>query len=355
MLQISFGPRAVRNEMKNIMRFWLDKGASGFRIDMAFSLIKNDKNFKENILLWQQVRRMLDSEYPNAVMISEWGDPLYAIKSGFHADLLLNFGDRDDTFRRFVGNRILYDKKNQDYFGVLDGQKSFSLEKAMQRFMDVYKKTRSKGLLSPSTGSHDVARISDGRSQSALKLIYTWLLTMPVAPFIYYGDEIGMKYFNLNSKEGGYERTGSRTPMQWDKSKNCGFSKAAKKSLYLPVDESKNKPTVSKQIDSKKSLLSFVRKLITLRLENPALDTDGSMKVLFCRDNSALVYLRQKKNNKILVALNPYSKNSRLEFTSNIKIKSVDIILGKKCKFKSDKNSISLEIPPKSFSIIKLS
>ena len=63
-------------------------------------------------------------------------------------------------------------------------------------------------------------------------------MTMPGIPFVYYGDEIGMEYIpDMPSKEGGFTRTGSRTPMQWKKGKNAGFSDGAKELLYLPVNE----------------------------------------------------------------------------------------------------------------------
>ena len=60
---------------------------------------------------------------------------------------------------------------------------------------------------------------------------------MPGAPFIYYGDEIGMRYVEgLTSVEGGYGRTGSRSPMQWNATKNAGFSTAESENLYIPID-----------------------------------------------------------------------------------------------------------------------
>ena len=70
-----------------------------------------------------------------------------------------------------------------------------------------------------------------------LKIAYAMFLTLPGVPFIYYGDEIGMRYFELPTKEGGYTRTGTRTPMQWSEGNNKGFSTAPADKLYLPVDE----------------------------------------------------------------------------------------------------------------------
>ena len=76
------------------------------------------------------------------------------------------------------------------------------------------------------------------------------LLTMPGVPFIYYGDEIGMKFLpEVPNKEGGtlgkVQRCGSRTPMQWSKEKNAGFSTAPADELYLPIDPSESRPDVA--------------------------------------------------------------------------------------------------------------
>ena len=90
----------------------------------------------------------------------------------------------------------------------------------------------------------------------------TFFLTMPGVPFIYYGDEIGMKYqMNLSNKEGSNERSGTRTPMQWTKGKNAGFSTSAPDKLYFPVDTENGKLTVEAQQGDQNSLLSYTRKL----------------------------------------------------------------------------------------------
>lgn len=80
------GPRATLAELMKIMRFWLDMGCDGFRVDMASSLIKNDEDGKGNMALWRKVRTFLDEKYPEAVLVSEWMDPEKAIGGGFHMD-----------------------------------------------------------------------------------------------------------------------------------------------------------------------------------------------------------------------------------------------------------------------------
>jgi len=85
------GPRAMRKELCKIMAFWLDLGCDGFRVDMAASLIKNDPGNKETKNLWREIRQWLNKDYPDAVLIAEWGDPMEAIDAGFHIDFMLHF------------------------------------------------------------------------------------------------------------------------------------------------------------------------------------------------------------------------------------------------------------------------
>jgi glycosidase len=81
----------VREELKNIMRFWFDMGASGFRVDMAGSLVKNDPDGKATAALWHEFRQWMDKEYPDCALVSEWSQPQVAIPAGFHMDFLLPF------------------------------------------------------------------------------------------------------------------------------------------------------------------------------------------------------------------------------------------------------------------------
>jgi glycosidase len=143
---------------------------------------------------------------------------------------------------------------------------------------------------------------------------------MPGVPFIYYGDEIGMKFLpDVPNKEGGtlhaslgeVRRCGSRTPMQWSKGKNAGFSTAPPEKLYLPIDPSESRPDVATEEEDPTSLLNFTRALLKLRREHPALANAADFQPLYAEKNGyPFVYLRQGGGERIVISINPADKPS---------------------------------------------
>lgn len=303
------GPMATLEEMKNIMRFWLTMGCDGFRVDMAGSLVKQDEEGKGTITLWKKVRRFLDEEFPKAAMVSEWGEPDKSLQGGFHMDFLLHFGPSryNDLFRC-----------EHPYF-CREGKGDISEFTA--KYKENYEKSEKKGLICIPSGNHDMGRLAHLLDQEEMKIAFAFLLSMPGAPFIYYGDEIGMRYLeHLTSVEGGYDRTGSRTPMQWDSSVNAGFSTAAKERLYIRQDESDDRPTVEKQQADKDSLYHEIKKLIQIRQAHKALQSKGEIEFVYARKETyPFAYMRSTKGEKILVVLNPSDKEVKFECSLELK------------------------------------
>ena len=85
--------------MKNVMRFWLNLGCDGFRIDMAGSIVKKDDG-SETSKYWKTVREFLDKEYPGTFTVAEWSYPKDAVKGGFNADFFHWFNGYDDLFQK---------------------------------------------------------------------------------------------------------------------------------------------------------------------------------------------------------------------------------------------------------------
>ena len=216
------------------------------------------------------------------------------------------------------------DKKrnvNNDWQGnsYFDSEGKGNFEEFLEDYLALRRSTVGKGYIAIPTGNHDLPRYSVGRTQEELKLICTFTLTMPGVPFIYYGDEIGLRYqADLPSKEGGYNRTGSRTPMQWTKGKNLGFSEGEEADLYLPVDKSEDAPTVEEQLADENSLLHTVRKLVDLRKNSNALSSDGDVKFLN-RENRGypLVYERTDGKEIYFICINPTAEKFSVDVGNN--------------------------------------
>lgn len=284
------------------MRFWLQMGCDGFRVDMAGSLVKNDPDGLGTIRLWQTIRPFLDKEFPEAAMVSEWGEPDKSLQAGFDMDFLLHFGPShyNDLFRC-----------EEPYFST---RGKGSAAAFVKNYKESRKKAGEKGLICIPSGNHDMDRLARTLHGDELKVAFAFLLTMPGAPFIYYGDEIGLRYVeNLVSVEGGYSRTGSRSPMQWNHGVNLGFSNASPEKLYIPTDDKPNSPTVEDQMKDPNSLYYEVKKLIALRREHSALLSDGDIEfVSDGADGSPLAYIRSSADEKILVVVNPADREAVL-------------------------------------------
>ncbi|CAM3237927.1 alpha-amylase family glycosyl hydrolase [Stackebrandtia soli] len=306
------GPTANRAALREIMAFWLDRGADGFRVDMAASLVKDDADGTETARLWTELRAWLDRDHPDAVLLSEWGDPAAAVNAGFHLDFFLHFVGR--AFRSLMDNGAgvqVPDWPPGPCFFDAEGMGS------AVEFLDAWESATAAmkpgGLICLPTSNHDFPRLSCGdRNGEQLRPAMVVILTWPTVPAIYYGDEIGMRYVpGLPAKEGSslgdtYNRAGSRTPMQWNTGPGAGFSSAPADRLYLPIDPAAGAPTVSAQRDDSDSLLHLVRQLIALRRDNPALGPAGDVTVLAGRTRAyPLVFLRGKGDQRFIVAVNP--------------------------------------------------
>ncbi|MDE6274464.1 MAG: glycosylase, partial [Clostridiales bacterium] len=299
--------RATLEEMKRIMRFWLDMGCDGFRVDMAYSLVKNDPEKTGTKRLWQEVRSELDRDYPEAAILAEWSCAEAAIDAGFHMDFYIHFGS--------VGYNALFQTEDFDYVDRSKAVKCFFKEDGegditafLDEFLRKYHYINGRGYMCLPTGNHDMIRYSRRRSEEELKLVASFILLMPTIPFVYYGDEIGMKYAEgLHSKEGGFFRTGSRTPMQWTDGKNKGFSETDG-ALYLPVDLRKDAPNVEEQEKRKDSLLNTIRAFTELRAAEKDLQAGGEFEVVYGEEREYPFVFRR---GKFLIAVNPSGKEAK--------------------------------------------
>jgi maltose alpha-D-glucosyltransferase/alpha-amylase len=238
---------------------------------------------------------MLDQEFPDAAMVSEWNDPSLALRAGFDMDFYLNEpgGGYSTLMRDYYNNggSVHGDKSSEDH-SYFKKDAGGNINRFLGQYLERYEDTKNFGYISLLTCNHDTIRPGYSLDSTELKLAYAFLFTMPGVPFLYYGDEIGMKYLEVPTKEGGYFRTGSRTPMQWDESVNLGFSEADKEDLYLPVDNSEDAPTVESQESDPASLLNTVRSIIALRHQEHDLQADAPLQIVCSEAGQPFIYRR---------------------------------------------------------------
>lgn len=351
--------RASVAAIKEICRFWLDHGCDGFRVDMAGSLVKNDDDAKTaTSRIYHEIREMFDRDYPAAALVAEWSEPELSIPAGFHCDFLLNDPRTPySTLVRDYGNHAGYAVYGGSGFNG-DGKPMPPLEDHsffkkdaggdVRPFIDYYLRTMKtigdRGYISMITGNHDTVRLSYSLDKKEQELFYAFLFTMPGVPFLYYGDEIGMRYLNLPTREGGYFRTGARTPMQWESGKNLGFSDADPGELYLPEDGAEDAPTVESQENDENSMLSVTRRLIALRHADKDLHAQANLEILHAVRKDPLLVCRRGKT---ILAFNTSGAERAYNLKNAAAFAMLDAIGG------AFTRKDELILPPQSFAALK--
>jgi len=311
---------AVRQAMLDVFRFWLVRGVDGFRLDVFNSYFKNaelknnpaqlglrafdrqihihDTDQPEMIPLLNEIRALLDS-YPDRYMVGETflASPQKAIsytgKTKAHAAFNFEFTGQPWHAGKMRSAILKWDDLNGR-----DGWPNYVLN------------------------NHDTRRSAtryhfdpEDLRGKALALL---LLTQRGTPYLYYGEEIGMrdvalKYSEIMDPPGKlywpiYQgRDGCRSPMQWDTSDQAGFSTTLP---WLKVHPGFRDRNVSIQLANEESLLNFYKEALKLRRQHPALHR-GSLKMLEEKPAGILAYIRAAEQERVLVAIN-FSRKKRL-------------------------------------------
>ena len=345
------GPMAMRREIKNIISFWMDKGVDGFRVDMAASLVKNDFDKSATIRLWKDdFTKWFDREYPEGVLIAEWFNPAQSVAA---ADFDIDFFCHDGQYNYstlFFYNRRAFGANANPVAPYFDKSGQGDLRTWFDLYSYQYGAVSGKGYVSMPSGNHDFNRVcTEGRtSPDELKVAMTFFLTMPGVPFIFYGDEIGLKQNpNAPSTDGSGPRASCRIPMLWDSSANGGFSTAPVEKIYIPQDPDPDRMTVEKAEADPNSLLNYVRTLLTLRKGVKALGADGSWRLVSSLDQPyPMVYERSLGDECCYVVLNPSGKS--VSVTLQQATSQPRIIGGsyKKCTYKQSRKGDTITLSP---------
>ena len=216
--------------------------------------------------------------------------------------------DRHNDFFNDLARREDWDNNSLSYLRI---DSNLDISESVKEIENRILYNKEFGYLSFISCNHDMPRPNRYLNSKELRMFYMILFTLPGVPFLYYGDEIEMVYQgHLPSKECGYGRTGTRTPMVWDNSKNKGFSSANEEDLFLPIDPTTS--VVDKEND-KTSIYYLIKDLIEYRKQDESLQ-GNEIKFITC-DNRLLIYQRNDR----LIVINP-SKETKEVMVSNASI-----------------------------------
>ncbi|MDX2111748.1 MAG: alpha-amylase family glycosyl hydrolase [Verrucomicrobiota bacterium] len=342
-------------EMKKAMEFWMELGASGFRVDMAGSITRRDKDSKEARRFWAEARERCEKINPDYFTVAEWSWPINALDGkGLHADFLHWIPSYEHLFRKEPDRNPGVPRKPYCPSWFDRGGKG-NIAGFIKDYLEHYEKTLGKGYVSIPVSNHDLPRLGIDRDENDLEIIFAFLLTMPGVPFIYYGDEIGMRHLmGLSVKEGCYPpRTGARTPMQWDGTENLGFSTGPADKLWMPVDPAPDAPHVAAQEARADSLLNKVRKLITLRRTEPALTAYANFRPIYCEENAyPFIFLRENGAERALIVINPAARPFEVCVDGTFAVR--ELLAGQPVQMTTEKGQTRISGSAASYSIVKL-
>jgi maltose alpha-D-glucosyltransferase/alpha-amylase len=287
---LNYDNPAVGDAMIDVMRFWLDRGVDGFRLDAVPYLYEREgtdgENLPETHAFLRRCRAVVDADYPHAVLLAEanqwpadvveyFGDPAVGgdeCHMCFHFPLMPRIFMAARRESRFPISEILAQTPaipESGQWGIfLRNHDELTLEMVSDEDRDyMWAEYAADPRMKANIGiRRRLAPLLDG-DRKRQELFTALLLSLPGSPVLYYGDEIGM---GDNIWLG--DRDGVRTPMQWAPDRNGGFSRANPERLYLPAIMDPvygyQAINVESQLDSTASLLAWTRRMLQVRREH---------------------------------------------------------------------------------------
>ena len=320
---LNFENPRVGEAMFDVVRFWMQLGVDGFRLDAVPYLFEaegtNCENLPETHGFLRRLRAMIDAEFPGRIMLAE--------ANQWPEDVVHYFGTEAEPechmcFHFPVMPRLYYAVRDQRAAPIIDiladtppiprgAQWSTFLrnhDELTLEMVSTEERASMYGWYAPDSRMRAnvgirrrLATLLDN-SRKEFELLHALLLSLPGSPCLYYGDEIGM-----GDNIWLADRDAVRTPMQWTPDRNAGFSTADPGKLYLPVVQSLvhhyGHVNVEAQLAQPTSMLHWVHGMLTVRRRHPALGC-GDFEMLTTSNDAILAFRRYAADETILVVAN---------------------------------------------------
>jgi maltose alpha-D-glucosyltransferase/alpha-amylase len=318
---LNYANPEVQEAMLEVIRFWLDMGLDGFRLDAVPYLFEREgtdcENLSETHDFLKRVRKEVDSKYEHKLLLAE--------ANQWPPDVVPYFGDGDECHMAFnfpVMPRMFMALRREDRTPIIEimnrtpkipdtaqwglflrNHDELTLEMVTDEERDyMYNEYAKDPRMRRNIG---IARrlaplLDNGRRQ--MEMLYSLLFSLPGSPVVYYGDEVGM---GDNIYLG--DRDGVRTPMQWSSDRNAGFSRADPAALYLPLlmDPVYGYQAVNVEAQERvaTSFLHWLRRLLQVRKQHPVFGM-GDYEPLYPENRRVFAFTRQLGADVVLVVAN---------------------------------------------------
>src|SRR5437867_445588 len=318
---LNFDNPQVLEAVFRVMRFWLDMGVDGFRLDAIPYLVEREGTSNENLpethAIIRQLRAAIDANYSNRFLLAE--------ANQWPEDVREYFGDGDECHAAYhfpLMPRMYMAIAQEDRFPLVEileqtpeipptCQWAIFLRNHDELTLEMVT-SKERDYMYSIYAADQQARVNLGirrrlatlldNDMDRIKLMNSLLLSMPGSPIIYYGDELGM---GDNVFIG--DRNGVRTPMQWSPDRNAGFSRADPQRLYLqPIMDAiygYQAVNVESQLRDPSSLLHWMRRLLLVRSSSQAFGR-GTLSLLKPGNRKVLAYLREYGEDVFLCVAN---------------------------------------------------
>ena len=363
----------LRNEVYDMMKFWLDKGIDGLRMD-AFQYVSKDttwqkypEGYEKNIIKYYGMGPNLHTylKEMNKTVVSKYNVMTVAEGAGSTLEDAHSLVDEDRNELNMAYHFEVMDVGNDP-----KGYKLTDLKRVFTKWETSF---ADKGWLAVFLANHDVPRMvskygndSEQFRAASSKLLTTLIMTMRGTPFYFNGDELGMSNIKFDKIEdykdiatiNAYKnhvakgenvtafmeqqkfisRDNTRTPFQWNSSENAGFTTGKP---WIKINQNYKAVNVTTEAVDPNSVLSYFKKIVALRKNSAAL-IYGTYKVYDINNPEVYCYTRSEGNEKVLVILNFSTKNINYKIGKNINTNASKLLISNYNKAAITANRINL-------------
>ncbi len=337
----------VREYMLDVFKFWLDRGVDGFRLDVFNAYLKHPdladnpsaglKLKPESLMPFFRMQHVNDIDSPDLLpLLAE----IRKVVDGYNETYVVGetFIGGADVAASYTGNDRLHAAFNFDFLKCSWWAREFY--QSIERWENLLSaETWPNYVLNNHDNPRSASRYTRGEDDDRLKVAAAMMLSLRGTPFMYYGEEIGMRNISLTRDQIkdpigrrfwplNIGRDGCRAPMQWSAAPNAGFAVESAET-WLPVHPDFRSRNVMNQQADPDSLLNWYKRVIGVRKAHPALRT-GMFSPITYGTRFLLAYLRQTKDETVMVALNFSSRRQRLVLGRELAGRRWELLLSNK-------------------------